>query len=75
MTERAAHLVDSVLPSVPVRQWVLSVPVRVRYLIAYDANLCSLMVKIFTREVFRCIDVGEKITCIKRAWLRCVVAR
>ena len=53
MTERAAHLVDSVLPSVPIRQWVLSVPMRVRYLIAYNANLCSLMVEIFTREVFR----------------------
>ena len=26
MTERAAHLVDAVLPRVPVRQWVLTVP-------------------------------------------------
>ena len=26
MTERAAHLVDAVLPWVPVRQWVLTVP-------------------------------------------------
>lgn len=26
MAERAAHLVDSVFPDVPVRQWVLSVP-------------------------------------------------
>jgi Transposase zinc-binding domain len=28
MTERAAHLVDAVLPWVPVRQWVLTVPYR-----------------------------------------------
>jgi hypothetical protein len=26
MTERSAHLVDEVLPSVPVRQWVLTLP-------------------------------------------------
>jgi len=26
MTERAAHLVDAVLPWVPVRQWVLTMP-------------------------------------------------
>ncbi len=53
MTERAARLVDSVLPAVPIRQWVLSVPVKVRYLIAYDSQLCSLMIKLFTHEVFR----------------------
>jgi hypothetical protein len=26
MTERAAHLIDHVLPRAPVRQWVLSLP-------------------------------------------------
>ncbi len=31
MPERAAHLVDAVLPWVPVRQWVLTVPYRLRY--------------------------------------------
>jgi hypothetical protein len=30
MIERAAHLVDAVLPWVPVRQWVLTVPYRCR---------------------------------------------
>ena len=30
-TERAAHLVEAVLPWVPVRQWVLTVPYRLRY--------------------------------------------
>ena len=28
MTERAAHLVDYVIPDVPVRQWVLTLPHR-----------------------------------------------
>ena len=36
MTERAAHLVDEVLPPVPVRQWVLTLPYRLRYLLAWD---------------------------------------
>ena len=41
MAERAAHLVDHVLPpDVPVRQWVLSVPHRLRYRLAYDHRLC-----------------------------------
>ncbi|HIE94708.1 MAG TPA: IS91 family transposase, partial [Acidobacteria bacterium] len=31
MTERAAHLVDHVFPRVPVRQWGLSLPYRLRY--------------------------------------------
>ena len=31
MTAQAAQLVDAVLPAVPVRQWVLTVPHRLRY--------------------------------------------
>jgi hypothetical protein len=34
MTERAAHLVDVMLPWVPVRRWVLTVPYRLRYQLA-----------------------------------------
>ena len=36
MVERAAHLVDHVFPRVPVRQWVLSLPPRLRYRLAWD---------------------------------------
>ena len=39
MTERAAHLVDEVLPAVPARQWVLTLPYRLRYLLAWDHGL------------------------------------
>ena len=53
MTARAAHLVDHVLPRVPIRQWVLSVPIRLRYLMAYDSALCSQVLDIFKTEVFR----------------------
>jgi hypothetical protein len=31
MADRAAHVVDSVFPDGPVRQWVLSLPYRLRY--------------------------------------------
>lgn len=31
MVETAAHLADHVIPRLPVRQWVLSVPKRLRY--------------------------------------------
>jgi len=37
--EQAAHLVDHVLPPVPVRQWVL-LPYRLRYLLAWNHGLC-----------------------------------
>jgi hypothetical protein len=36
MAERAASLVDEVLPRVPVRQWVLTLPYRLRYRLAWD---------------------------------------
>lgn len=35
MAEVAAHLVDEVFPVLPVRQWVLAVPKRLRY---FDAT-------------------------------------
>ncbi len=53
MNERAAFLIDYVLPQTPVRQWVLSLPFRLRYLMAYDAALCNRVLNIFVREVAR----------------------
>ncbi len=38
MADTAAHLVDCVLPEVPVRQWVLTLPYPLRYRCAYDAQ-------------------------------------
>jgi hypothetical protein len=52
MAERAAHLVDHVLPpDVPVRQWVLSVPHRLRYRLAYDHRLCRTVLGVFVRAL------------------------
>src|SRR5262245_16948531 len=49
MTERAAHLVDAVLPWVPVRQWVLTVPYRLRYQLAWNHGLCRAVLRVYTR--------------------------
>ena len=54
MAERAAHLVDHVLPpDVPVRQWVLSVPHRLRYRLAYNHRLCRTVLSVFVRALRR----------------------
>jgi len=51
MAERAAHLVDHVFPDVPVRQWVLSLPYRLRYQLAWDHDLCRAVVAVCLRAV------------------------
>jgi hypothetical protein len=52
MADTAAHLVDRVLPEVPVRQWVLSLPFSLRYRLAYDSRLTTAVLRIFVRRVF-----------------------
>jgi len=54
MTERAAHLVDAVLPWVPVRQWVLSLPYRLRYLLAWDHGLSRAVLTVYARRLLEC---------------------
>ena len=51
MAETAAHLVDEVFPQVPVRQWVLSFPKRLRYFLARDADLLNRVLRIFLDSV------------------------
>ncbi len=51
MGERAAHLVDGVLGGLPVRQWVLMLPVRLRYRLAYDHRLCRAVLGVFVRAL------------------------
>jgi hypothetical protein len=52
MADTAAHLVDRVFPRVPVRQWVLSLPYYLRYRLAYDAQMVTDVLSIFTKTVF-----------------------
>ena len=51
MAETAAHLVDHVIPFVPVRQWVLSLPKRLRYFLAHDPKVTGGVLRIFLRSV------------------------
>jgi hypothetical protein len=51
VAERAAHLVDHVFPEAPVRQWVLSLPHRLRYVLAWDHALCRAVAAVFVRAV------------------------
>jgi hypothetical protein len=51
MCELAAHLVDGVLGGLPVRQWVLTLPHRLRYRLAYDHRLCRIVLGVFARAL------------------------
>ena len=53
MCNGAAHLVDHVIPDVPVRQWVLSVPYELRLLLACRADAFGAMTSPAISEVFR----------------------
>ncbi len=53
MVETAAHLTDHVLPKVPHRQWVLSVPKRVRYLFRTKRETAGVVLRIFMRALER----------------------
>jgi hypothetical protein len=51
MVETAAHLSDHVFPRLPVRQWVLSVPKRLRYFMQRDGAVLSMVLRIFLRVI------------------------
>jgi len=53
MTNTAAHLVDRVLPNVPIRQWVLSLPFDLRTRAARDPSLVAAIDRILFAEVER----------------------
>src|SRR5712692_1648874 len=52
MHDTAAHLVDRVIPQVPVRQWVLSLPRWARFLLARDPRLITRTLDIALRAIF-----------------------
>lgn len=54
MEDGAAHLCNEVLPPlIPYRQWVLSFPRPLRYLMAYNPAICRDITRILSRVVFR----------------------
>ena len=63
MVETAAHLADHVPPRLPVRQWVLSVPKRLRYFLQTDTALQGAVLRIFLRAVERCLRKHSRGCC------------
>lgn len=53
MAATAMHIVDRVLPAVPLRQWVLSVPYELRPLLAADPAVLTLTSRVFFEELRR----------------------
>jgi hypothetical protein len=62
MCNTAAHIVDRIIPAVPVRQWVLSLPFDVRARAAYDARFLTEIIRAFARAL------GER----HRHWARSI---
>ena len=53
MAQSAAHLVDDVIPHVPVRQWVLSLPIPLRLLLAAQPRLVTPVLQVLHRAITR----------------------
>ena len=53
MAQTAAHLVDHVIPHVPVRQWVLSLPITLRLLLAAQPKLVTPVLQVVHRVITR----------------------
>ena len=59
MSETAAHLTDHVFPRLPVRQWVLSVPKRLRYFMQRDGAVLGMVLRIFLRVIAQTLQVNS----------------
>jgi len=51
MVELAAHLTDHVLPPLPLRQWVLSLPKRIRSFLPHDPHLAGAVLRTLLRAI------------------------
>src|SRR3989344_322098 len=51
MNDEANHIIRNVIPEVSTRQWVLSFPYKIRFLLAHDANLTKELLKIFINTI------------------------
>ena len=62
MAQTAAHLVDHVIPPVPVRQWVISVPKRLRGFLADRPAAVAALTGIFIEEIERLLGAAAGVT-------------
>ena len=64
MAETVAHLIDHVIPPLPVRQWVLSVPKRLRWYLEREPRVISAVLHILLRvieaQLRRSSDAGAR---------------
>ena len=51
MAQIAAHLTENVFPKLPVRQWVLSFPKRIRYFLASNPQIVSAVMNILITAI------------------------
>ena len=61
MAQTAAHLADHVIPPVPVRQWVISVPKRLRGFLAERPAAVTALTRIFLDEIERLVGAAAAI--------------
>lgn len=59
MSNTAAHLTDRVLPNVPLRQWVLSLPFELRRLAAFRPEVVRAFSRLWAAAVFRHLRSGS----------------
>jgi hypothetical protein len=60
MSDTAVHLTEQVLPQVPIRQWVCSLPWGLRALVGYDRELCAEVAGAFVQELLRSLRFRAK---------------
>jgi len=51
MADTAKHFMEEVIPEVPVRQWVLSLPFMHRFILSSDQQLLNTTLQIFIRAI------------------------
>lgn len=51
MNDTAIHLDENVFPQKHIRQWVLSFPFFIRYLMAYDPEISTQILRLYQREI------------------------
>lgn len=51
MNDEVHHIIENVIPEVTTRQWVLSFPFKIRYVLSHNLKLTNELLKIFIRVI------------------------
>jgi hypothetical protein len=66
MAQTAAHLADHVIPPVPVRQWVISVPKRLRGVLGERPKAIAAVTRILLDEIETLLSL-DRLRCARQA--------